>query len=179
MIICSYKGVAQSKQLATITQVEITDTTLKNNIRFVLEKYQKNNAFFKKGYGYVNIFLQSFSQGDTLRRYNISPSLVGIKHRQPDRYYPDYYSYINNKLILIHIDALDDFLDRKLSEKDKKRIRKLVDNTLEPTRTIVLPHVGKRVKDKHFRPDYFLLDGGLNVFVLKGDKTILAPEYNF
>jgi len=183
-MLIAYKGISQNKSLTNISQISIIDTALANNIHYVIKKETDTNvsgSLFKEGYGYICVYLQKFSYGDTIREYRITPRLSDIKERAPDKFYPDYYTYLDKRLVLIFVNAINEFADRKFSKKSKNNVRKLIDNTLEPTKTVVFHNVNgkKRVKDKHFRPDYFKSDQGITLIILKNHRTVRIPDMIF
>ena len=79
--------------------------------------------------------------------------------------------------MLIYLNVLDGF-SKNISEKEREKLRKRVGKTLEKPQTRTFYDMsGKEVfTDKHFRLDYIKFHGGVTVYELKNNQTIIKPD---
>jgi hypothetical protein len=97
---------------------------------FYLEQKNVNDILFKKGLGYIDATLIKYPDKDTIAVYYVSPQLHGYTNESIDWSYPDFYSYINNRLVLISVIRYIPSQSEDI-RKSKKFLRGLVDKCLE------------------------------------------------
>jgi hypothetical protein len=172
----------QEKPYTDISYLKLTDSALINGINKVVSQEENNpdDSLFKKGFGYIRVSVKQYPKNDTVIVYYIAPELSTIKKSSLEQAYPDYYSFVNRRLVLITINALDAFTSREFSEKSKKNIRDLVDKCLEKTQKITFydENNKKAFTDKYFRPDYLLFGSGKELYIFKNKPPVLKrPAY--
>ena len=179
----SMKGACQSKRMGTkISYLELKDSTLVENIKRIINKEvnsdtSKNNMF-RKGLGYILLEVKQHFNSDTLRQYYIDPQLLSFKDDTDDRLYPDYFSFVDNRLVIIHLQVLDEFTKRYLTAKTKSNFRKLINSYLGKTKKMTFYDVDnkKAFTDKNFRIDYFKFDSGVMIYILKNGSALVIDE---
>lgn len=183
-LILTNAAIGQIKnQYSTLSYVTLTDSILINTIKHSLNielNSDDSKNLFKKGFGYIAVHVVKYSQNDTLRVYYISPALLSIKEDSPNSLYPDFYSFVNNQLVVIYLDVLNKFAEKEYSNKEKKRIREMINKHLVKTKKVTFydENEKKSFTDKHFRIDYFKFGGGYNVYIIKGkDPVIKEGKY--
>jgi len=177
------KGNCQSKRLDTkISYLGLKDPILTENIKNLISREvnadtSKNNLF-RKGLGYIYLEIKQHVNSDTVRQYYISPQLLSIKEDAADELYPDFYSYINNRLVVIRLQGLDGFTYRNLNSKTKRDFRKLVDRYLEKTqkRTFYDMNNKKVFTDKNYRLEHFKFHAGIYIYIFNNGSAILEDE---
>jgi len=170
-------ALCQTKEEFTdIPYVKISDSVLISNIDKIID-LQVNSSdtsnLFKKGFGYVSLLVFKYPNNkDTSIIYYINTELFGFKKETSDWSYSDYYSYVNNKLVLVTIGPLRSFAETKHSEKSKKLIRKLVDKCLVKTQKLTFYNMDgtKAFTDKHFRQDVITFHGGYYLYIFRKKK---------
>lgn len=173
--------VAQQKKV-NIQFVELKDTTVLSTIRQVIAgevNSNDTNQFFKNGLGYVNMHIQGFFSGDTVLRYTLEPIMYGFKKKDEDEMYPLFYSYVDNRLVLIYNKVFNRLGGPiAYSNKSKKRLRKQVDRFLEKPKKVTFTDAAGKVAftDKHFRVDHIKFDNGTTVYLLRSGKAILIKD---
>ena len=161
--------------------IVLKDTTLKAAVYKIVDREvakTDSNNLFKKGLGYISVHVTQYSERDTLISYYISPELFAFKNDTPDDLYPGYYSYLGDRLVLIYIDAFKNMATRVLTEKYKKRVREVVNNTLEKPKKVVFYDVNnkKAFTDKNFRIDYLNFHSGIYLYIFKHRPPLMVDE---
>jgi hypothetical protein len=146
--------------------ITITDTVLTKNIVNVIDKF-RSDAFraspFKKGMGYVALYVVDYPRKDTLIHYSIIPESDQFKPTTNELRYPDGYSYCKGWLVLIYYDSITrEFGERAYTEKTKRKIRKMIDKTLGA------PLKGQSGASTHY--------SGTSIYMIKGKPPILRVE---
>lgn len=164
--------------------MSLTDTALVSTINRVIsdQANSKDTAnIFKKGLGYIIVHVTKYRVKDTLRAYYIAPDGFGIKENSSNNVYPDYYSFVNNKLVLVTIDVMREISSRQFSEESKKNIRTLVENCLKKSERAVFYDENGKIAfiDPNFRVDYIFFDV-YNLYILKNKPPVLklGEDYN-
>lgn len=165
------------KGQSSISYISLTDSTLINTINKVVDaatNVESTDNLFRKGFGYISVHVTKYTQKDTLRVYSIAPSLFSIREESSNNLYPDYYSIINNRLVVIYLDGLRQFANMEYSDKAKQQIRSIVNGTLEKTKKVTFCDNNEKESftDKHFRIDH-LLWGSYTVYIIKGKNPVI------
>ncbi len=164
---------AQQSPQRDIQQIKITDTVLLQQIHKMIKEMPTYGAdYFKKGYGYIDLYIQRFSpNSDTTMVYYLHPTLNSLEERNVDEVYPDFYDIIDNKLVTINIDALNQFYfsKRSFTDNSKKMMRELMDKHAAPT---LIFDDGKGHRDEHARI-YYLMFGGIKIFLFRNKPPLI------
>ena len=165
------------KQYTEISYINLKDSILINTIKRVISDQVAStdtSNLFKKGLGYIEVTVTKYTHKDTLRSYGIIPSGYGIKKESSEMVYPDYYSFIDNKLILINLGITSDISLKQFSESSKEHIRNLVDNCLEKPRSVTFYDENGKIAftDPKFRIDYISFSY-YNLYILKDKPPIV------
>lgn len=178
--LCSF---GQNNVPVTIQCVTLRDEVLKKEIINIIAEESNSNdpdSLFKKGLGYVVVHIQSYSRGDTLTKYYIAPSLISLKEKDFDDNYPNFYSYVGGRIVLIYINEIQKSLNISYSDKSKSELRKKLDQFLEKTtdQTFFDNSGNKAFRDKKFRIDHFKFDAGKYVYIMKNKLPVIIREKN-
>lgn len=95
--------------------------------------------------------------------------------------YPIFYTYVNNRIVLIDVDGVDKFASFNISEKTKRKFRKKIEPFLEKTerRTFRDMEGNKTFNDNKFRIDWFRVfrvHNGKYIYTLKNKPPIVVQE---
>jgi hypothetical protein len=142
---------AQKVVKPDIQYVTITDTALINEIKKYIKEEGKTDALFAKGKGYINVdftYLKPIQYSvmyiddgpvpdiiDTVYTYGLTHYFHAVdkKENKLDDFYPSYYSFVDGRLICLgSVYCKSGFNDFGLSEKSKKKYRRIVERYLEP-----------------------------------------------
>jgi len=170
------------KEYTDISYIKLTDTILIENINKEINEQLNtvdSGRLLKKGVmGYIDVYVNEFPQKDTIIHYSILPSLYPINETAADSRYPEYYTYVNDRLVVIYLKVLNQFTERVYSEKSKKHIRKLIDNVVDkPHKSTFYDMNGKKLyTNKKNRIDYNFV-GALSIYILKNKPPIFGREY--
>ena len=170
----------QKEQLTEISYLKLTDTALIDGINKVVkqEENNPNDPLFKKGLGYINVSVQKYSKNDTVIVYYIAPQAFSIRQRDDNQVYPDYYSFVNGRLVLIKLPVLEAFTSRAFTEKSKKLIRELINDHLDKPVKIRFPDANGKKGLVNEQRGGFVFGGGMELYVFKNKPAVLKrPTY--
>lgn len=165
-----------------IQEIVFTDSILvreiKNLIQHEINNKEDKNDFFKRGLGYINLHLANNLDRDVLIKYYISPGMSGFRKSTPDNLYPFFYSYVGNRMILIHLDEFSRFSDYRFSKRSKRQFRKKLEPYLEKTQNIkAYDSLGNvTIRDRHFRMDWFRLHSGRYIYIFNDRPPLVLNE---
>ena len=93
-------------------------------------------------------------------------------------FYPDFYSFVDGRLVFIKIHILNDMIWRALTEKSMRKLRKIQNRFLEKTKRMTTYDMeGKKIfTDKHFRIDYFKPHGGKYIYIYNDQTYEVKPD---
>lgn len=165
-----------------IQEITITDSILIHQIEKLIQDEVNNeedkHQFFKRGLGYVNLSYSNFTDRDVLRKYYISPRMIGFRKNDPDSRYPLFYSFVAKRMVLIDIHALENSTSFKITKKSKRQFRKKLEPYLEKTQNItVYDSLGNVViRDRYFRVDWFRLHSGRYIYIYNNRPPLVLNE---
>src|SRR5690606_6095941 len=86
--------------------------------------------------GYIIVVIKGLNnynkEKDIFRIYNIYDSSYPLEKNDQDIMYPNYYTYVDDKLVLIYNDLNKEVFDYTFSCKSKKKMRTLMETFLSP-----------------------------------------------
>ncbi|WP_162055292.1 hypothetical protein [Pontibacter pamirensis] len=185
-----FSAFSQKKEAVAIQYITIKDTFLVKEVEKLIQEEVNREVdttstdkvfienFFKKGLGYIKIFVEGNLKGDTTARYYIDTSLMSIREDAADNVYPSFYTYIGSRLVLVYLPVLESVAELNFSEKSKKKLRKKVDVFLEKPQDMTVYNMDGSVafRDKNFRIDYFRFHSGKYIYVLKSGPPIVVQD---
>jgi hypothetical protein len=119
-----------------IHEIKLTDTILKNTISDYIKETKQNFPEFNS-VGYIKVSIRSVNKpylGKNLKRvYKIEDAGIEVLDKNEDLWYPNYYTYIENKLVIIYNKTIDDLLEIRFSKKSKRKFRRVLEGYL-PTK---------------------------------------------
>ncbi|NQD70892.1 hypothetical protein HP439_09195 [Sphingobacterium shayense] len=178
---------AQTMGEIDIQRISIKDTFLVNEIsKVIIEQETRSagkpdNLWFKNGYGYIRLTFNTFSHGDTLHSFHISPDQSPIG-RADDESFPNYYAFINGRPILIYNKhSIMQPLELIFSDKSKKRFLKRLNHVLpKGTKQIGKDDKGNVVlRIENFRPQYLTFGLSKSIYQLKDKSYIVTRDSVF
>lgn len=181
IISCSNASCQSSKGLS-IQYVQIKDSILIKEIVSTIA-IEVNGSdpehLFRKGLGYIYVNIYSFLKSDTIGSYYISTSFHILRPTSTDDEYPAFYTYVNDRLVLLDNNYLtENVLRPNYSAKSKRKLRKKIEPFLEKTTDATFYDSDNRVafRDKKFRVERFRFDSGKYVFVLRNGTYKVVME---
>lgn len=160
---------SQSKKLS-VQEITISDTLVVKQIMEMVKQYSQTDSLFRSGLGRISLTLKKSSNDTILRHYYLNPdSFYGIVGKDDDNYYPRYFSYVSNRLVLIYIEGLQDVFQVDYTKKSKQKLQKKIDNFLEKKKKIALPDSTNSISiAKNFRGNpYTYMNSGIDIFIYK------------
>jgi hypothetical protein len=168
-----------------IQEVSLKDTILINEIRKIIGEETEQREMFKKGLGYIVVFsnacehlyrqIMDFKNIDQC--YYVTVDYTGLKRvnsKNTKAYllYPDFYSFIDRRLVFIKFNTLNTMISRTFTKKSMRKLRKIQDDYLEKEKRVVFYDMNKKkaFTDKHFRIDYRTIHGGKYIYIYR-DKS--------
>ncbi|MCX7551703.1 hypothetical protein [Xanthomarina sp. F2636L] len=143
-----------------IHKIELTDIVLISTISEYIKETKQNFSEFNN-IGYIKVSIKSVNKpnlGNELKRvYKIEDVGIEILDKNEDWWYPNYYTYIDNKLIIIYNKTIDDVLNIKFSNKSKRKFRKILEEYLPPKKKfkfIDFEGDGKTITEIYRHPTY-------------------------
>jgi len=174
LFLCSAQ--AQKVKEIDIQEIALQDTFLLRQVeQFIENKYAEPDGLFKSGLGYIEIYLQQMSKEDTLRTYHLNSQYKSLD--QERALYPSFYTFVRNRLVLIHVPGLQELLVPGYTEKSKRELRKKLEPFLPKAETLKIKNEqGKVVHvDKKFRSGEKLqLHGGKTIYILKSGPPVVV-----
>jgi DNA integrity scanning protein DisA with diadenylate cyclase activity len=169
-------------QNSDIKKITISDTLLYKTVKNFIANRKNESAKFKK-FGYINLTLKYYNSQansiDLMSSYSIVDQYFSLDSGYLK--YPKYYTYIENRLILIYDYWSAIFDEKAVSKRDKKKLGKKINKTLDKTEHIVAKDkTGKVViDDKNFRSEESInIHGGITLNIYKNKKTEIIKNYN-
>ncbi len=156
---------SQSKKLL-IQEITISDTLVVKQIKEMVEHYSQTDSLFRSGLGGISLTIKKPINDSILRQYYLTPdSFYAIAGKDDDDYYPQYFDYISNRLILIYIEGLENVFQVDYTKKSKRNLQKRIDNFLE--KKIALPDSTNSISiAKNFRGNpYTYMNSGVDIFI--------------
>lgn len=164
-----------------IQEVSLRDTILINEIKKLIKEETEQSEMFRKGWGYIYVytnaneylFYDTVVSKNVRRCYYINVSWVGLKSMKRQEkaysYYPNFYTFVDGKLVFIKLPILEDMVCQAYTEKSMRRLRKIQNKFLEKTKHSTFHDMdGKKVfTDRHFRIDYHKLHGGKYIYIYR------------
>jgi hypothetical protein len=156
-----------------IQETTLTHHTLKNEIaNFINKKKQEYPKF--KNVGYVTVLLEYYNKNATQKEvsyiFSIKDQYISLKENSN---YPLFFTFINNKIVLLYTNTAANNNKVKLSKRSKKRLAKKIKKSLGTTeRLIVLNPRGKKIiDDNHFNPhESFNIHGGITLKIYTDNR---------
>lgn len=190
LFFCVLPAFSQKNKSVEIQYIALQDTFLVKEIEKLIQEEVNRvmdtavtnelitENFFKKGLGYVDLYIEGNLKGDTLAKYYIVPSLMSIREDAADEAYAPFYTYISGRLVLVHMPLLKKAAALNFSGKSKKMLRKRVDAFLEKPQDVTVYGMDGSVafRDKNFRIDYFRFHGGKYIYMLKSKPPIVVKD---
>ncbi|PWK20940.1 hypothetical protein [Xanthomarina spongicola] len=118
-----------------IHEIKLTDTILKNTISDYIKETKQNFPEFNS-VGYIKVSIKSVNKpylGKNLKRvYKIEDAGIEVLDKSEDWWYPNYYTHIDTKLVIIYNKTINDVFDIKYSKKSKRKFRRILEDYLPP-----------------------------------------------
>jgi hypothetical protein len=163
-----------------IHEIKLTDTILKSAISDYIKDTKTFDSEFNQ-IGYVIVIIKGLNnynkEKDIFRIYNIYDSSYSLEKNDKDIMYPNYYSYVDEKLVLFFNDLNKELFQNTFSCKSKKKMRKLMEPFLSPKiKSKDLPK-NKLERDfvKDFREQYVRFRH-TELIIIKGEKPIVIKN---
>ena len=112
-----------------IQETKLKDSVVRREIVKLVETRAYLDSTFRRGYGYITVGFYTMRKGDTLAHYMLSPSV--LRHDE-GMHFPPYYTFIDQKLVLVYDLILSDYVEVKYSHSSKKKLIKLIDKFIDP-----------------------------------------------
>jgi len=108
-----------------IFKISLNDTILKQNISEYIKETKTFDSEFNH-IGYVIVVIKGLNnynkEKDIFRIYNIYDSSYPLEKHDQDKRYPNYYTYVDEKLVLFFNDLNKEIFKNTFSCKSKKKI---------------------------------------------------------
>ncbi|PWK20942.1 hypothetical protein [Xanthomarina spongicola] len=118
-----------------IHEIKLKDTILKSTISDYIKETKTFDSEFNH-IGYIIVVIKGLNnynkEKDIFRIYNIYDSSYPLEKNDQDIMYPNYYTYVDDKLVLIYNDLNKEVFDYTFSCKSKKKMRTLMEPFLSP-----------------------------------------------
>lgn len=155
-------ALSQGTQKWDIKQIDLKETFLFLEIQKLIDEETENDPTFKKN-GYINVYVKSFSENDTLRTYFINTNYDDKISSDGNAFFPHFFTFISNRLVCYYINILSEDMSILYSKKSLKRFRKILSKNI-PT--------NDRLNEVH------KMHGGKFVYILKnGENIVIRSKY--
>ncbi len=172
--------------LAEIKEISLRDTFLIQSIATVIDTTfvpEKNVAYdherspYEQGKGYVRLDIYNHRLDNLRTRYVLTAALETIEEDYPDSSYPQAFSYIDGRLVLVYCGTcIDELLatTTPLSESTKSALRERLEPFLVPTVKAMLPGKDGELEEANFRiHTYLRMNGDFEILVdVQGNHTV-------
>lgn len=172
---------AQQVPKSTIGYLTIKDSTLIKQIDKMSGSFNVSNTTSgNRRLGYISLYVERYSQlSDTTASYFLSPGLSNLAVTDTDNIYPDFYSLVHDRLVLVYIPILyrSDFATRAFTDKSKKELRKLISKYVEKVKNVQLR--GADGKIINLGKPRSISYGGVRIFIMrnKQPEIKMVAEY--
>jgi len=151
-----HNNVAQEKN---ITEAKLKDSILIKVASNYIKLTKQMFPDFKKA-GYIEVYVQTrvrskHGKGSKII-YKIKDVGTAVDKDSKNYSYPNYYTFIDDKLIVIHNDITNHIIQKKFTKNSKRKFRKILDPYLHKKEVMIFwkDKNGKLIKDKNWRPQY-------------------------
>lgn len=149
-----------------IQEIKLTNSVLENEIiNFIDIRKQEYPKF--KDIGYIKVTLDYYKNNSNQKElsyiFSIKDQYTLLKNNSN---YPLFFTYINNKIVLLYTNKFNDNNEVKISKRSKKRLaRKIKQNLGKTERLVAFNSKGEKViDDKDFNPnESFNIHGGIKL----------------
>lgn len=163
-----------------IHEIELTDTVLISTISEYIKETKTFDSLFNH-VGYVKVDIRGLNnynkEKEIFRIYYITDSSYPLEKNDQDKSYPDYYTYIDDKLVLIYNDLNKELFKYTFSSSSKKKLRKLMDPFLSPK--ITPKYLPKNKKERDFIKDFreqYVRFRHTELIIIKGENPIVIKN---
>ena len=163
-----------------IQKIELDSSVLKKEITNYINKQKRVSSKFKN-FGYIIVKLDFYSSNSNTKPKALSHA-YSIKYQyaplKKESNYPFFFTFINDKIVLLYINKLSGNNQSLICKKSKKRLARKVKKTLGKTeRLLALNEKGEKIiDDKNFNPnESFNIHGGIYLKIYS-DNTIEIIE---
>jgi hypothetical protein len=163
-----------------IHEIELTDTVLISTISEYIKETKTFDSLFNH-VGYVKVDIRGLNnynkEKEIFRIYYITDSSYPLEKNDQDKSYPDYYTYIDEKLVLIYNDLNKELFQYTFSCKSKKKLRKLTEPFLGPK--ITPKDLPKNKKERDFIKDFreqYVRFRHTELIIIEGEKPMVIKN---
>lgn len=151
---------SQGEQEWDIKKIDLRNTFLYSEIQKLIEQEKENDPTFAKS-GYVNVYVNSFSENDTLRTYFINTNYDDKISSDGEVSYPHFFTFISNRLVCYYISVVNEDMLIKFSKKSIKSFQNILSKNI--------PKADK-LNEMH------KMHGGKFVYILKRGESVTIPS---
>lgn len=179
---------SQSEKKAGFSEIEeihLIDTVLIGSISALIdssfssvanEVFTTDISPFKQGAGYIRLDIWNHRLENIRTRYVVTKSLNTIEEEAADSVYPLYFTYINDRIVLVYCQTcLDGEMTtvQSISEASKTALRDRLEPFLVPTTKAMIPGKDGNPEEVDFRIQYYGLKPAFEILVdNSGDHQI-------
>lgn len=169
-----------------IKEITLRDSFLVESIAtlidtaFLSEKnvaYDHEKSPYEQGKGYVRLNIYNHRLDNLRTRYVLTAALNTIEEEYPDSSYPQFFTYIDGRLVLVYCRTCIDeqlAMPSPLSESTKSALRERLEPFLVPTVKAMLPGKDGELEEADFRiQTYLRMNGDFEILVdPQGNHTV-------
>jgi len=159
----------------TITQVRLEDKTLEDSIYAFIKNESENDSLFNKS-GYILLLFDHYNYTNPTKKIIYScfynKSYDAFDDINDDAAFPLFYTYINNRIVIIKDLPVASSINYSITKKSKRKFIKRLTPFLTKASTITI----KGQKVKNFRFPIVVIHGGKRFFKLSDGSVFTENE---
>lgn len=163
-----------------IQEIKFANSILQKEIINFIDKRKKEYPKFKD-IGYIKVTLNYYKDNAKQKElsyiYSFKDQYITLNNNSN---YPLFFTYINNKIVLLYTNKFNDDNKINLSKKSKKKLAKKIKKSLGKTeRLVVFNSKGEKIiDDKNFNPnESFNIHGGVELKIY-ADNSVKITNTN-
>ncbi len=170
-----------------IQETALQDIIVKQEIIKMIDSHSKSDSIFEKGYGYINLEIEMGFRGDTVARYSMVPAIQPLYE---DNYFPPFYTFVSNKLVLLYNSQLSKYLTLRYDRASKNRLIKIIKDCTDPNQKKETEAVIKDLikgkerlglpaskKNEDYRIGFDYWGPSTEIYVLRNGKYIINKKH--
>jgi hypothetical protein len=122
-------GCRTQSGLINIQEASIKDSVVMRELIKLIEERERVDSSFARGYGYFDVEYISLHGGTAYAKYLISPN---EREWDEDDEFPPFYTFVNERLVLLHSGDLQTSLKFRYNRTSKKKLSKMINERIDP-----------------------------------------------
>lgn len=145
---------------------------------FIVSQKARDSTFRTEGYIVLSLETGMMNLDSVLFKCDINKNFLNFDDKDNDLLFPDFYTFVAGKPVLIYIKNLGKLIERKFTMESKKNFQSIIEPYLAPKREI---NFLRSNNPEYFRPDEKIqIHGGITAYIFHDEHKkpqIISSKY--